>query len=73
MKTFQATFKWYDTDTYCTNLCVAESEEEVREHYECKGCEVVSVKEAKDYEVESAKRKGMPIVKIVKNGVGLYE
>lgn len=62
MKMYSVSFKWYDTDTYCTNLSKAENEETVRNHYESKGCKVISIKTASDYEVESAKRRGMPIV-----------
>lgn len=61
---FTVTFRWYQTDTYCTNLCNAKDEKAAREHYESKGCEVVSVKETPSYEVEAAKRKGMPIVSV---------
>lgn len=64
MNKFQVTFKWYDTDTYCTNICLAESEEIVREYYENKYKKVLSVGSITEAEFESQKRRGMPIVKI---------
>lgn len=63
MKRFQVTFKWYDTDTYCTNICEAESEEIVREYYEKKYNKVLSISSITDAEFESQKRKRMPIKK----------
>lgn len=63
MNKYSVTFKWYDTDTYCTNICEAESEEIVREYYGNKYNEVLSVEPISDYEFETAKRKGMPIKK----------
>ena len=62
MKNFKVCFKWYDTDTYCTNICIAENENVVKEHY-CKKSKDVVVSPASDYEVEAARRRGMPIVK----------
>lgn len=60
-KYFDVSFKWSD-DIFCTNIAHAETEEAVKRHY-AKYSEV-SVKEAKEYAVESAKRKNMPIVEI---------
>ena len=50
----------YDKDVYCTNLCTADSKEQAEEHYS-KEFEWVSVKAAADWEVDSYKRRGMPI------------
>lgn len=44
---------------YCTNLATAETAEDVRAEYA--GCEELSVTEAAEYEIESAKRRGMPV------------
>lgn len=63
MKYFMVSFRWYDTDTFCTNLCVAESAEKAREHYESKYSNV-SVRDALKGEVETAKRKGMPVTTV---------
>lgn len=63
MKEFMVTFRWYDTDTFCTNLCIAESADKVREHYESKFSDV-SVRPALKGEAETAKRKGMPVVTV---------
>ena len=51
----------YDKDVYCTNLCTADSKEQAEEHYS-KEFEWVSVKVAVDWEVNSYKRRGMPII-----------
>ena len=50
----------YSEKVYCTNLCLAESEEKAEEHYSEK-YEWVSIKAATDGEVNSYKRRGMPI------------
>jgi hypothetical protein len=62
MNSFYVTFRWYDTDTYCTNICIAENKDMVHEHYS--KYNNVSVREATAYEVETAKVKGMPIIKL---------
>ena len=61
MKYFKVTFKWYDTDTWCSNIVKAEYVERVQEHYAKFGGEMY-ISEAKDWEVDEAKRKGMPII-----------
>ena len=63
MAKFRVTFRWYDTDTFCTNICIADSEDTAREHYS-KKYKDVTVRPAFDYEVEDAKRRGMPIVTV---------
>ena len=50
----------YSEKVHCTNLCLAESKEKAEEHYS-KKYEWVSVKAAADWEVNSYKRRGMPI------------
>lgn len=57
---FKATFRWYNTNTYCTNMALAESVEDVRAHYSKH--EVISISEASPYELKEAELKGMPII-----------
>lgn len=45
---------------YCTNLATAESIEDIQRAYA--DHEQVTINPAKDYEIESAKRRGMPVV-----------
>lgn len=59
---YMVTFRWYDTDTFCTNICVASDEDAVREHYS--KYRDVSIRPASNYEYETAERKGMPIVRV---------
>jgi hypothetical protein len=60
-KYYSVSFKYSET-TYCTNLAHAENAEAVKAHYS--KYEWVNVEECGQYEVETAKRKGMPIVEI---------
>ena len=60
MKNWYVVSFMYDKDVYCTNLCIADSKEQAEEHYS-KKFEWVSVKAADDWEVDSYKRRGMPI------------
>ena len=60
MKNWYVVSFMYDKDVYCTNLCLTESKEKAEEHYS-KKYEWVSVKAATDGEVNSYKRRGMPI------------
>ena len=60
MKNWYVVSFLYDKDVYCTNLCIADSKEQAEEHYS-KEFEWVSVKAATDWEVDSYKRRGMPI------------
>lgn len=60
-KHYEVSFKWAK-DIYCTNIVHAESAKAVEEHY-AKYSEV-SVKEAKEYAIEDAQRKNMPIIEI---------
>lgn len=60
-KYFCVTFKWSDDDdVYCENLCHAENEEAVKEKYS--EYPWYTAREARPYEVEEAKRRGMPII-----------
>lgn len=45
---------------YCTNLATADSVEDIQRAYA--NHEQVTINPAKDYEIESAKRRGMPVV-----------
>ena len=58
---FKVSFRWYETDTFCTNICIAKNKDVVMEHY-CEKYKDVTVSTASDYEFEDAKRKGMPVV-----------
>lgn len=60
-KYFTVSFK-YSESVYCSNIAHAETAEAVNAHYS--KYEWVSVKECEDYEVETARRKGMPIVEV---------
>lgn len=61
MKYYNVTFKWYDTDTYCSNIAKAECAEDVKAHY-TKYDSDPTITEASSYEVEAAKERGKPIV-----------
>ena len=63
MAKFRVSFRWYESDTFCTNICIAENEDVVKEHY-CEKYKNVTVSPASDYAVEDAKRRGMPVVTI---------
>lgn len=60
-KYFAVSFK-YSESVYCSNIAHAETAEAVEAHYS--KYEWVSVRECEDHEVETARRKGMPIVEI---------
>lgn len=60
-KYFYVSFQ-YSESTYCTNIAHAETAEAVEAHYSKYAW--VSVREAEDHEVETAKRKGIPIIEI---------
>lgn len=47
---------------YCSNIAIASNESKVKEHYADKDCLLVS--NGYEYDVESAKRKGMPIINL---------
>ena len=61
MKFYQVSFQWSD-NVYCANIAEAESAEKVAEEYKKYGW--YSIKEASAYDVEEARIKGMPIVRI---------
>ena len=58
-KYFNVSFEHSD-NVYCTNIAIAENEADVAAHYAKYAW--YKIKEAVDYEVESAKCKGMPII-----------
>ena len=58
-KYFNVSFQ-YSESVYCANIAHAETAEDVAAHYS--KYEWVKITEAQDYEVESAQRKGMPVV-----------
>ena len=60
-KYFAVSFK-YSESVYCSNIAHADTVEAVNSHYS--KYEWVSVRECEYYEVETARRKGMPIVEI---------
>ena len=60
-KYFTVSFMYSDC-LYCINIAHAETVEPVNAHYS--KYERVSVRECEDYEVETARIKGMPIVEI---------
>lgn len=62
MKYYNVNFKWYDTDTWCSNIAKAETIEDVKAHYAKYGSEPI-IKEASAYDVESAIERGKPIIK----------
>lgn len=61
MNYYNVTFKWYDTDTYCSNIAKAESVEAVKAHY-AKYDSNPSISTASEYEIRSARERGKPIV-----------
>ena len=61
---YRVTFKFYDSDVYCTNICTADNEEKVKAYYNERH-KVLAVSPAKEYELEEARRKGMPFITLV--------
>lgn len=62
MKKYFAVSFEYSESVYCSNIAHAETAEAVAAHYS--NYEWVSVRECEDHEIETARRKGMPIVEI---------
>lgn len=60
-KYFSVSFK-YSESVFCANIAHAETAESVKAHYS--KYEWVSVSECSEYELETATRKGMPVVEI---------
>ena len=60
-KYFAVSFK-YSESVFCSNIAHAETAEAVAAHYS--RYEWVDIREAEAHEVETARRKGMPIVEI---------
>lgn len=61
-KYFKVSFQ-HSGSVFCTNIAKAENEQAVLERYK-KEYKWVSVSECTDYELETARRKGMPFVEI---------
>lgn len=59
MKAYVVTFRWYETDTFCTNLVYTDNREQIHKKY---GDTLLSFHEATEYQIAEAKRKGMPVV-----------
>lgn len=64
MNYYSITFRWYDTNTYCSNIVIAANEDAARKHYENEGKEVVGISPASEYDVEDAKRRGKPVITV---------
>ena len=58
---FIVTFR-FSENVHCTNLCYADSIEQVEGEY--KEYEWFSVRSTKDWEVDSYRRRGMPIINL---------
>lgn len=64
MNYYSITFRWYDTNTYCSNIVIAANEDAARKHYEDEGKEVVGISPASEYDVEDAQRRGKPVITV---------
>lgn len=62
-RTYRVTFRWYDTDTFCTNLAKG-TEADIRKHYENKGHEIIAMATATMGDELEAEAKGMPIIRL---------
>lgn len=60
-KYFAVSFKYAET-VYCSNIAHTETAEAVKAHYS--KYERVDIREAAEHEIETARRKGMPIIEI---------
>lgn len=64
MNHYSITFRWYDSNTYCSNIVIASNEETARKHYEDEGKEVIAISPASEYDLTEAQRRGKPIITI---------
>ena len=64
MNYYSITFRWYDTNTYCSNIVIVANEDAARKHYENEGKEVVGISPASEYDVEDAQRRGKPVITV---------
>lgn len=64
MKLYNVTFKWYETDTFCSNLVKAETEEDISAYYRTKYGNDPIITEASTYALEDAQRRGKPVVTV---------
>lgn len=60
MATYIVSYQPDEFYAFCTNLATAECEEDVRAEYE--GVRCLSIREAKDHEIEPLKQRGCPVV-----------
>ena len=60
---YLVSFKWYDSDIYCSNIVHAGNDQAVRDYYSSKygWCAVYS---AKDEDLRKARERGMPIIEL---------
>ena len=56
------TGRWSDSGVYCTNLVLTDSEEKAEEHYS--KYEMVSIRFADEWEVDSYRSRGCPVVEL---------
>lgn len=64
-KYFNVTFRWYETNAYCYNIAHAETAEDVIASYTAEGLTLAGEPTVcRQYQVESAQLKGIPIVEI---------
>ena len=59
---FHLNTKWSDSGVYCTNLVLTDSEEKAEEHYS--KYEMVSIHIADEWEVDSYRSRGCPVVEL---------
>lgn len=60
---YLVSFKWYDSDIYCSNIVHAGNDQAVRDYYSSKyrWCAVYS---AKDEDLRKARERGIPIIEL---------
>lgn len=56
---YKITFQ-YAENIYCTNIVASQNKEDAMEHY--RDYRVIGIKEATDYDLKEAERKGMPFI-----------
>ena len=59
---YQVSFR-YSENIYCTNMVLADSMDAALNHY-CGKYSWATASEAKEYDIETAKRKGMPFIEV---------
>ena len=61
---YSVSFRWYDTDTFCTNIAHAASRDAVERYYADKYGPDVIVNDAPEWAVRDARERRKPIVEI---------